>query len=296
MSERVSVSSADFVRNIGMWQERALHGPIAITYHGRERLVLLAAESFAACNDAGAPSEMLDQLAAVLNNMAEGFVAISGDYIVTAANHIAEAYFGRSRHSMEGAPFTSVFPMLEGSLLADQVRRVLRSREAATFEFESVVFPGRRLECRVFPLLHGVGILFVNVTEREALRAALAEGEAMRAAANQHPDIAVATCDVRGRLTHADARFCTWVGFEPNAILHCRFVDIVAPASRREVSDALERALEHKLVVNARLLAKDLTERTLTLSLSPITSVAGAKGVCVLATIGAAAVDQARVA
>ena len=241
MPDRISVSSADFVRNIGMWQEKALHGPIAITYHGRERLVLVAAESFSVSNDSGAPLETVDQLAALLNNMAEGFVAISEDYIVTAVNHVAEAYFGRSRQGMEGAHFTSVFPMLEGSLLADQVRRVIRSREPATFEFESLVFPGRRLECRVFPLLRGVGILFVNVTEREALRGALAEAEAMRASANQHPDVAVATCDVRGRLTHADARFCAWVGFDPNAILHCRFVDIVAPVSRREVSDALER-------------------------------------------------------
>ncbi|GAM99989.1 hypothetical protein U91I_03647 [alpha proteobacterium U9-1i] len=296
MSERISVSSADFVRNIGVWQERALHAPIAITYHGRERLVLLAAESFSVSNDSNAPTDAIDQLSAIVDNMAEGFVAIADDYSVVAANHVAEGYFGRSRRSMEGTAFTSIFPALKDSLLMSQVQRVMRAREAATFELESIVFPGRRLECRVFPLSRGVGILFVNVTEREALRGALAEAEAMRAAASLHPDIASATCDPRGRLLHADARFCAWVGFEPSAILHCRFVDIVAPASRREVGEALERALDANLTVTTRLLAKDLTERQLTLSLSPITSVSGTKGVCILATTRLAQAETSRVA
>lgn len=35
-----TVSAADVIRNFGLWQERALAGPITITHHGRARTVL----------------------------------------------------------------------------------------------------------------------------------------------------------------------------------------------------------------------------------------------------------------
>ena len=46
MSDRLSVSSADFVRNVGYWLNEALHRPISITHHGRERLVLALPREF----------------------------------------------------------------------------------------------------------------------------------------------------------------------------------------------------------------------------------------------------------
>jgi prevent-host-death family protein len=40
------VPSADFQRNIGHYQDRALVEPVMVTRNGRERLVLLSAEEF----------------------------------------------------------------------------------------------------------------------------------------------------------------------------------------------------------------------------------------------------------
>jgi prevent-host-death family protein len=40
------VSSADFQRKIGHYQDRALIEPVVVTRNGRERLVLLSAEEF----------------------------------------------------------------------------------------------------------------------------------------------------------------------------------------------------------------------------------------------------------
>lgn len=42
----VSVTSVEFQRNIGQYQDVALTEPVTITKHGRERLVLLSAEEF----------------------------------------------------------------------------------------------------------------------------------------------------------------------------------------------------------------------------------------------------------
>jgi prevent-host-death family protein len=40
------VSSAEFQRNLGLYQDKALTEPITITRNGRERLVLLSVEEF----------------------------------------------------------------------------------------------------------------------------------------------------------------------------------------------------------------------------------------------------------
>jgi prevent-host-death family protein len=42
----VTVSAAEFHRNIGVYQDMALTRPVSITKNGRERTVLLSAEEF----------------------------------------------------------------------------------------------------------------------------------------------------------------------------------------------------------------------------------------------------------
>ena len=42
----VSVSSGDFLKSYGRFVEVALREPVAITSHGRERLVLLSADEY----------------------------------------------------------------------------------------------------------------------------------------------------------------------------------------------------------------------------------------------------------
>ncbi len=45
-NEVLTVSAAEFHRNIGAYQDMALTRPVAITKNGRERTVLLSAEEF----------------------------------------------------------------------------------------------------------------------------------------------------------------------------------------------------------------------------------------------------------
>jgi prevent-host-death family protein len=44
--EAVTVTAADFQRNVGRYQDVALTRPVTITKNGRERTVLLSAEEF----------------------------------------------------------------------------------------------------------------------------------------------------------------------------------------------------------------------------------------------------------
>ena len=46
IEETVTVTAAEFHRNVGVYQDMALTKPVTITKNGRERTVLLSAEEF----------------------------------------------------------------------------------------------------------------------------------------------------------------------------------------------------------------------------------------------------------
>jgi PAS domain-containing protein len=276
MPDRVGVSSADFVRNIGYWQEQALKGPISITNHGRERFVLVSADRYNASNpsgELGAPveaSNIVGTLGAVLDNVTDGFLALAGDLTITAANRIAEAYLGLTWRQVEGRALTQVFPSIMGSVFLEQIQRVLQVRECLTFVADSLPFEGRRVEFRIFPLPQGVGVLFVNLADRDALEARAARAAAFVAGISIHPGIGITQCDAKGCFTRVDDAFADWVRFEPSALLKSRLTDIVVPADRRRVTDALMETVTTRkpVLTGARLLARDLNERNFTISLS----------------------------
>src|SRR5262245_39533105 len=102
MANRLSVSSAEFIRNIGYWQNEALRQPISITHHGRERLVLAAPDTFSAT----APSDddasrglakLRADVAAVQENLEDGYLSVDANLCVRHSNAVAEAIAGLSR-------------------------------------------------------------------------------------------------------------------------------------------------------------------------------------------------------
>ena len=42
----ITISSAEFQRNFGLYQDKALSEPVAITRNGRERLVVVSADEY----------------------------------------------------------------------------------------------------------------------------------------------------------------------------------------------------------------------------------------------------------
>src|SRR5689334_3404645 len=112
MADRLSVSSADFIRNIGYWQNEAQRAPVSITHHGRERLVLATPDRFQPQSPpAGEDSEtrtILSRLrsdhASLIEGLDEGFLAFDGDLKICGLNSVAEAFAGIAREELLGAP------------------------------------------------------------------------------------------------------------------------------------------------------------------------------------------------
>ena len=291
MPARTTVSAAEFVRNFGFWQERALLQPISITHHGRERLVLAGAEAFSdaagpASADTRAVKSVEARLAAVLDNMSEGFIALAEDLTIMQVNRVAETYFGVNREQLTGASFAAAFPSVQNSLLIEKIRRVMRSREAIKLDTDQFVFVGRALALQIFPLLGGVGILFSNMTEYAELAHEVTGTRAIAAGVAGHAHISTARCDESGRFVAVDDKLCQWIRFEPSVVLRTKLADLVAPAARRAITATFDDVLstQRTAQLNVAFLARDLQETMLDLSLSPLSNGERTAGVCIVAT------------
>ncbi len=244
MANRIAVSSAEFIRNIGYWQSEALRQPISITHHGRERLVLAAPDAFqieSAAQEQGAASAIRADHAALLENLDEGFLAFDAELNIVASNAMAQAFAARSAEDLCGASVFDSMPQPLASILADRLQRVLRSRKPERFDVGA--FDGRQIEARVFPCSGGVAVLFHNTTETFLLRRLVEQGEALNAAVQRHTQAAVVRLDARARIEVADDAFCAWSGFQRDDVIGHRFVDLVSAPQRRDVAELIERVL-----------------------------------------------------
>lgn len=278
MPDRMSVPAADFVRNIGVWQEQALKTPVSITYHGRERLILLSAERYASASLNAANSRDEAQAAGlILDQMSQGFVALDKEFIIVNVNRSAEAYFGRPRDDLMGRALDALYPQTKDSIAHDYIRRVAITRTPAAFEAASLIFPDVRLAVTIFPLLEGVGVLFTNTTEQDALRTSASRARALLAGIAEHRDVSLTQLDVRGRFVRVDYKFALWAGFDPAALLNCRLIDLVSPVDRRRVGDGFDAAVLERRpsAFETTLVAKSLKEQRLSVSFAPLDDAEG---------------------
>lgn len=283
-------TAGEVSRNFGQWQDIALTGPVIITHHGRPRVVLLSAERFASWNDTPESGTSLEDqtaetsLEALLEHMTEGFIALDHTLRVTKVNPIFEALAARSAGQLVGANWSELFPLPTQAVIAEQMRRVLRTGEAVEFEADSTVQAGRCYGVRVFPYPGGVAALFVNRTEEHSLQSRLRHARAMRAATTAMPRLAVARLNIRGVLAEMDDDFLQLAGFSSAELLDCRLTDIVPPADRRPLTQALEKVLQGGPAtrMTTALLVKAGEERPVELSLAPILHDGAADGVMVL--------------
>lgn len=286
MPNRVSVSSAEFIRNIGYWQNEALRQPISITHHGRERLILAAPDAFEARASTDDAAKGLWTLradgGAVLENMDDGYLSFDAQLSVRHSNSVAEAFVGASRDDLLGASILSALPQPLASILSDRVQRVIRTRQAERFEVGAA--DGRHLLVTVFPISVGAAALLRNVTEQHVLRQRLEDGEALQQAVRLHSRAAAIKLDARARVEAIDETFTAWTGFGTGDLAGHRVIDLVAANQRREAAEVIERVLRDGLgrTVTVTLLSKRGEEIEGALALAPILTDFTAHGACAL--------------
>lgn len=278
MPDRLAVSSAEFIRNIGYWQNEAQRAPVSITHHGRERLVLATPDRFQPNNAPAAEdpearsllSRIRAEHAALVENLQEGFIAFDADMKIYSVNTVAETFAGVAREELFGAVIFAALPQPIASVVAERLQRVQRSRRMESLE--AGAFDGRYLAVHIFPYGAGAALLFDNVTERRRTIARLDECDALETAVRAHSNAAAIKMDSRARVETLDDAFCDWSGFTQADVVGHRFMDLICAAQRREAAELIERVLRECAAreVKLTMLGKRGEEIPCVLTLAPI--------------------------
>lgn len=239
----VSVSSAEFVRRFGSWQDRAATDPVVVTHHGRPRLVLLSSLRYqqlvetgaAALDDAGDATEL--RLSTLVDQLDAGFVAFDPQLRVTTMNALAGTYFRMRRDAAVGREPGDEMPDLGRSVARTHLARTLASGEISLFDAPSLAYPGQWLRLQTFPFGDGVGLLFRNVTGERSLRRLDEARASLDAALAAHGAIGTGMLSQRASFTNADAGLAAMTGRAADTLEQIRLADLV-PAARRAAATA----------------------------------------------------------
>jgi|GEM_PF-860564 len=288
MPDRIRVSAADLVRNFGFWQEKVIHGPVYVTHHRRDRLVLLSVEQYdakvaaaasaashgatPASNNVISNQDVASEMAALLDNISDAYLLLDPEEKILRVNARLEALWGVSRDQLLGRNLQDFIPAQKSTLLSQKLKRVLLTRQPDTAEFVSLGFPGVHLSSRIYPHPRGVLLLHTNVTELATLRLQIAEADSLKDAIDRHPQIAHAQIDAKGRFTYADETIQAWTGFAADTLTNTRISDICAPEDRRRVMEAVEDVISAHVpsALTARLLGRNFSENDVLLTFAPV--------------------------
>lgn len=266
-----------------------MHGPVTITYHGRPRYVLLAAESWDAersiSDGESARRELEYQF--LIEHMDGGLLIADPMLRITDASSTAALILGRSAATLVGTPITDVLPAPTHAPLLSSLRQVLRSGEQAQFDLLFDQENNTRLRVRAFSWVEGVALL-LRVSHDDDEQARLSEQAALERARQAHGGIEVLRLDVRGTVEQVEVEFARRLGLTREKVLGLRFADLLALDDRAVARDAIERVLGGRAAAeafDARLLSDGAEGIPARIALAPIANGFTVGGAMALVTL-----------
>ena len=103
----------------------------------------------------------------ILDGIGDGFYAVDRDWRLILFNREAERHFRRPSEDVLGHVLWDLFPSARETALGKLFTETMDSRETVHSETESVIFGGRWLSYRLFPLGDGMGVVFRDMTDRK---------------------------------------------------------------------------------------------------------------------------------
>jgi two-component sensor histidine kinase len=107
----------------------------------------------------------------VLDGIGDGFYAVDCDWRIILFNNEAAQHFQRTPAEVLGRNLWEAFPRARETGLGQLFLRTMQNRETIRSETESVIFGGRWLAYRLFPLGDGIGVVFRDITDRRSAEA-----------------------------------------------------------------------------------------------------------------------------
>ena len=249
MGERFeSVTAAEIMRNFGYWQQKALLKPLAITHHGRARVMLISTESYEDLTGQGDKAPVGTHCDDLRANMAEGMTIIDRDFILRDVNETALTWMGLSRDQVVGQPLGGPRNWTINPLHRSMLSRVMRTGEALTYDFVSAGHAGHTLHVRSFPHGDMVGSIYTDVTEYMNLHVAHRIREAAIEGLDKLGVVGMAELDAEFRILSSSAPFARMVGQKPDGLTGRAFADFCRTEDCVAVAKAIAGTLRDQTV------------------------------------------------
>lgn len=115
---------------------------------------------------ARAATQSRDELAELLESIAEGFKAYDNEFRLMFMNGAAERMLGRSMDDLASVPAWNQFPAMIGPEVQGLLRRVMSERKPASCE-SFYELRDRWFAIEVYPFRDGISVLFRDISERK---------------------------------------------------------------------------------------------------------------------------------
>lgn len=265
---QVRVTSAEFVRHFGEWQDRAATGPILITHHGRERLVAMSTTSYVDLREralAEMPLAGIDD--DLIEHLAEGVLLVGGALQIIAINRVAAACLNLSCPGIVGTALDR-----DGGPLSVALARAAHAGEDHVFDARSPSHAGRWLRLRCFPYREGAACLVRDVTEEIAARRRTEERAAIGGALFALERGGHARLSPRGIFVEVDAALAALAGYTPDMLTRTRLIDLLALERRAIASGHLDHVLAggEARAFDTQLLARCGARQDARIALAPL--------------------------
>ena len=288
------VSSAEIVRNFGLWQDRASHAPVVVTNRGRPRYVLVSFDAWRQADEQAnrpvvstAPENCREaEFAALLERMPGGFLILDAHLHVRATSTAAALLIGEPIEAIRGTAIDTVLDRIGIGIASIELRRVLETGEEARFDLPLPGGDAQRIRGHASPWLSGVALTLHRYREPLEDRW-LVEQHALEHARSAHHGVFVLRISVRGTITSVDDRTAAYLGLSRDRILQARLVDLLALSARAEARDAVETVLSGAapaLAFDSLILTNGGDQRRVTIALAPVAEGFAVGGAMVLMT------------
>ena len=189
-----------------------------------------------------APDNVAVNLAAVLDRISDGFLALDTAWRITYVSEKAARLLDRRRDALLGRLLWDEFPEGVGTEFYGEFQAAVRTQQPRQFEAFSAAH-GLWFECHAYPAPTGLSVLFRDVTERRETRQRLEDSEERYRSLYERNLDAVFSFDAAGRFVDANPACEAVSGYTPDELRGTSFLPLVVPEDQARTLASFALAL-----------------------------------------------------
>jgi PAS domain-containing protein len=255
MPDRIRVTAAEFVRNIGRWQSEALQRPVSITHHGHERLVLTSAARFSEASVASGQTERFDQriYQDLVHHLRVGWLLFDEDWIIQEHNAPALSLLGVEAETLVSERPSSFLLPMHSRALEEALERAQISGSEVVIQLEIKApqgGPPREREITAFSVGRFVQVIVRDADDQARLRRLQAIAAAADYIFCSSPLIGKLVLDARTRIADGREQLAELLGLEPKHLEGIHLTDLIRPADRKKFVRYFDACLDSSTLCN----------------------------------------------